>query len=133
MAHHITALRRRLVAGFQNSIRRFAPAWIGVVGSHLPHDFSGVRSEILLIYAALLIDNKSHDARVSVGGRPCDEGKAPDHVSIDDIIVLASGRLVALTGKDFEKIAMKRLRLGVGRGFVSEITFALSVGNQRPK
>src|SRR5438045_2489336 len=110
---HITALRRRLVAGFQNSIRRFAPAWIGVVGSHLPHDFSGVRSEILLIDAALLINNESHDARVSVGGRPCDEGKAPDHVSVDDIVVFATRRMLALTSKDFEQVTMERLRLGV--------------------
>src|SRR5688572_6505657 len=77
-----------------NSVRRDAPPGIGVVGAELSRDLGGIHPEILLMHAALLVDDESHDARVSIDGGPCEQGKAADHVLVDNVVIFASGRIV---------------------------------------
>jgi len=43
-----------------------------------------------LVAPALLIDNESHHARVTPFRRPSDQGKAGDHATIDDVVILAT-------------------------------------------
>ena len=58
---------------------------------------------------ALLIYQKGHDAGLVVFGRPCDQGKTANHVSIDDVIVGRAGGVLTLAFEDFEIIAVKVL------------------------
>src|SRR5262245_59107624 len=73
-----------------------APRWIGIVLAHLLDDLGRLLSQVLLIHAALLIDDESHHAGVAVFRRPRDEPETANHVSINHVIVLPTRRRFAL-------------------------------------
>jgi hypothetical protein len=71
------------------------PGRIRVLFLHFPRDSGGVHTKVLLVDAALLVDNEGHDTALAIRSRPGDERETCDHISIDDIAVLASGRVFA--------------------------------------
>ena len=56
---------------------------------------------------SLVADDEGHDACLVVLRRPGDEGEAADHVSVDDIIIFAAGRVFSLAEENFIMLAVK--------------------------
>src|SRR5882724_11143269 len=97
-----TRMRRSSVGG--NTPRR-----IRVVCAHLSRDPGGVRAEVALAHAALLVDDESHHTGFPVFHRPRDQGEAADHVAIDDVVVFPARSMFALARQHLEKVAVERL------------------------
>jgi hypothetical protein len=55
---------------------------------------------------ALLVDDESHHPGVAPLCRPGHQREAPDHAPVDDLVVLAAGRVFALSNKDLEIVTM---------------------------
>ena len=67
------------------------PGLVGVELLHLLCDLNSIRSEVLLVDLALLIDDKGHYPGLAPIRGECDQGEAADHVAIDDVIVFSPG------------------------------------------
>src|SRR5262249_7703512 len=117
--------------GDRSSIRARLPARVQVVTLQVRRQLAGFRSQILLIDQSLLIDDERHDAAAAVFRRPGHDGKPTDHVSVDDVIVLAAGSVLALAGQDFEKVTVVRLRFCFTIPCLEAVTFTLCFGYQR--
>ena len=72
----------------------------------------------------------THDAGHRACGRG-DERETADHVSVDDVVVFASRRGLALTGQDLEEIAVEGLSGALRGGWVCEVAFGLSLGKKQ--
>ena len=52
-------------------------------------------------------------------------------MAVDDVIILAAGRVLALPGKDLKEIAVEGFALGVPTFYPNTVSFFLGVGHQR--
>src|SRR6185503_7825161 len=93
---------------YKGLIHRHAPVRIRIVAVHLADDSGSVFAQVTLVHPAALVDDESHDTRISISGRPGDHGKTANHVAINDVAVFASRGVATLSGEDFEQVSMKR-------------------------
>src|SRR4051812_36580300 len=96
---------------------------------HFRYDLRRILSEIFLIDAALLINNKSHHAGYSIFRRPGNEAEAENHIRVNNVIELAARRVTALAFQNFEQVAVKRLRSIIAGGRIGEVTLSLRFGD----
>lgn len=54
---------------------------------------------------AISVHHESVDAGFTIFHRPGDQGKARDHVTVDDIVEIAAGNVVTLPGKHLVAVA----------------------------
>src|SRR6516162_11136413 len=72
------------------------PGLIGIEPRHPLGNGFGALAEILLVDLAGMIDHEGHHTGVAVFGRIGNQRKASDHLAVDDIVHLASGRVRTL-------------------------------------
>src|SRR3954447_3691854 len=114
----------------KGSLSGGGPVGVGIVGVHVGDDGLGIGAKIPLIGFALLVDDEGHDAGVAVFRGPGDEGKAANHVAIDDVAIRPAGSVRALLGEDLEQVSVERSGSAVVHGFL-EITFVVRYGEER--
>lgn len=105
--------QRQIDSGF--AARHQLPGRIRIVRNHGRGDFLGVRAEVFFVNAALLVDDEGHDTRLAPIGWIGHQRVARDHVSVDNVAVLAAGRVRALSGKNLEVVSM--IGSTLSRGF----------------
>src|SRR6185436_19085500 len=91
-------LRVRFMGRAWSLIPRHRPRRVGIVCRHRFGDLRRILPEVLLINAALLVDDEGHHAGLAVFGGPGHQREATDHVSIDYVIIFAARRVIALSG-----------------------------------
>ena len=96
-------LGRRVLGGVD-----FSPGVVWRERSDFVHEPSGLRSEILLKYGAVLIHNEGHDAGIAIFGRVSNERKAADHLILSEVVISATASGRALPCQDAVVIAMIR-------------------------
>ena len=88
--------------------RHRRPLAVGVKTGHGGGDPRSLLAEVALINPALLVDDERHHAGVGPFRRPGHQRKSGNHPAIDDVVVFAARRVPALTGQDFEIVAVIR-------------------------
>ena len=111
-------------------IRAKTPRRIWIVFFHSRGELTSSGAEIFLVYAALLVDDERHYAGLAVLRRPRYQREAGNHVTIDNIVVPAAGRVAALAGENLEVISVVRNRPNFA--FLA-VSFLMRVRDERPE
>src|SRR4030095_9590020 len=105
----------------------FLPAGCGIEARHHVADSDRALAEVLLVDLALVAHDERHHAAFTVLRGVRDEAEAGDHAPVDDVVVRAAGRALALPGEDFEVVA------AVGVAFLVPFEISGTLGDQRPE
>src|SRR3989442_3061741 len=89
---------------------RLRPGAIRVELLHSLGEGARLRSEILLVDDAIVIDEEGHHAGGAVLRGEGHQRKPPDHAAAHDVIVLAAGGIGALSGENAVEIPVERGR-----------------------
>src|SRR5664279_3967909 len=85
------------------------PGFVGIEFGHRFCELNGVLAEVLLVHHSALVDDEGHDARVTVLLRIGDEGEAPSHLAIYDVILRAALGSRTLFGENAIEVPMNCL------------------------
>src|SRR5438045_2857972 len=108
------------------------PGGIRIVAGDTSSSAGSPGTEILLINFPLLVHHKGHDTGLAPFSRPRDQRKASDHISIDHIVVFATGGMLSLACEYFEEVAVVWNRIVREDLCFPSITLGARLADQRP-
>lgn len=94
------------------------PGVVGIESGCGFGDVGGFWAKVGLVNVAVLIDHEGHHTGNAIFGRVSDEGEAAGHVVFNEIVLLASQSVRALSAKNAEEVAVKGCRSLGGSFFV---------------
>jgi hypothetical protein len=82
------------------------PSLIRIIQRHACCQLLRIFSKVFLVNYTVMVHDKGHDPGIVIFGRIGKDGKASDHLALDDVVIGTPWSVLPLGGKNPEEITM---------------------------